>query len=338
MPEPASALARRLADRAEAVCRHYLSNGRRIGGYWQVGDVRNTPGCSMFVRLSGPESGPGAAGHWRDAGTGEHGDLLDVIRESCGLVDFHDVADEARRFLGLTQAPSTRPLRDSSASARRLFRLSQPIGGTLAETYLRNRDIAALPDAAALRFHPRCFYRADGPAPAQIWPAMIAAVTDLGGRTTGVQRTWLDRSGRGKAPVDTPRRALGALLSHAVRFGTADAVMAAGEGIETVLSLRCVLPAMPMAAALSAGNLAALELPGMLRRLYVARDRDSAGDGAFARLAGRAQADGIETIGLLPQLDDFNNDLRRLGLDSLRAWIRIQLAPEDVARFMRSAA
>ncbi|MDP1961601.1 MAG: DNA primase, partial [Reyranella sp.] len=49
----ASELARRLARDAEAVCRHYLSNGRRQGRYWTVGDVRNTPGRSMFVRLSG---------------------------------------------------------------------------------------------------------------------------------------------------------------------------------------------------------------------------------------------------------------------------------------------
>ncbi|HQS50226.1 MAG TPA: DNA primase, partial [Xanthobacteraceae bacterium] len=40
-------LSRRLADRAEAVCRHYLSNGRREGRYWLVGDIRNTPGRSL---------------------------------------------------------------------------------------------------------------------------------------------------------------------------------------------------------------------------------------------------------------------------------------------------
>ena len=97
----ASELARRLAGQAEAVCRHYLSNGRREGRYWLVGDVRNTPGRSLFVRLKGGESARGAAGKWTDAATGEHGDLLDIIRESCGLVDFKDVADEARRFLSL---------------------------------------------------------------------------------------------------------------------------------------------------------------------------------------------------------------------------------------------
>ncbi|MGY3294622.1 hypothetical protein ACVWWP_007689 [Bradyrhizobium sp. LM3.6] len=87
-------LARRLAREAEAVCRHYLSNGKRAGQYWVVGDVHNTPGRSLFVRLK--ESPKGSAGKWTDAATGEHGDLLDVIRETCGLRDFREVAEERR--------------------------------------------------------------------------------------------------------------------------------------------------------------------------------------------------------------------------------------------------
>ena len=84
---------------------------------------------------------------------------------------------------------------------------------------------------------------------------MIARVTDLEGRITGAQRTWLDPDGfhpvrLGKAAIDTPRRAMGDLLGNAVSFGVANDVLAAGEGIETMLSLRCVLPTLPMAAAL----------------------------------------------------------------------------------------
>jgi hypothetical protein len=62
----AADIARRLAQNAEAVCRHYLSNGRREGRYWVVGDVANTPGRSLYVRLFGPLSGKGAAGNWTD--------------------------------------------------------------------------------------------------------------------------------------------------------------------------------------------------------------------------------------------------------------------------------
>ena len=64
MAGDASELARRLSCEAEAVCRHYLSNGRRAGRYWLVGDVYNTPGRSLFVRLH--ESPKGPAGKWTD--------------------------------------------------------------------------------------------------------------------------------------------------------------------------------------------------------------------------------------------------------------------------------
>jgi len=346
MHNHAAELAQRLARDAEAVCRHYLSNGRREGRYWLVGDVRNTPGRSLFVRLKGAESGKGAAGKWTDAATGDHGDLLDVIRESRGLVDFHDVVDEARRFLCLPRPePDAEPRQriptvpaGSSESARRLFAMSQPILGTVVEAYLRGRGITALHGAGNLRFHPRCYYRPDQYAPTETWPAMIAAVSDLAGQITGAHRTWLDPSGRGKAPVDTPRRAMGHLLGHAVRFDVAHDVMAAGEGIETMLSLRCVLPNMPMAAALSAAHLAAILFPAPLRRLYIVRDDDPAGDSAMASLIDRAHETGIEAISLSPTLEDFNEDLRTLGIDALRAAVRVQITPEDVARFMELPA
>jgi hypothetical protein len=342
MSSEAADLAHRLARDAEAVCRYYLSNGRRQGRYWTVGDVRNTPGRSMFVRLSGSESGPGAAGHWTDAASAEYGDLLDVIRESCGLTQFRDVAEEARRFLSLPRAEPRRtpkPVRiavpaGSPEAARRLIAMSQPIRRTLVETYLRNRGIKAVHDAGALRFHPRCYYRPDDSSPTETWPAMIAAVTDLADRITGAHRTWLDPSGKDKAPIDTPRRAMGHLLGNGVRFGIADDVMAAGEGIETMLSLRSALPTMPMVAALSANHLAVLLFPATLQRLYIARDRDAAGDAVTATLTERARTSGIEPIALSPTRGDFNEDLRHLGLDDLRAALRVQLVPEDVARFM----
>ena len=139
MSRDASELSSCLARSAEAVCRHYLSNGRRQGRYWTVGDVRNAPGRSMYVRLSGPDSGRGAAGHWTDAASSEYGDLLDVIRESCGFIDFRDVADEARRFLSLPRderrhtqksAHTAVPV-GSPERAQRLFAMSQPISGTV---------------------------------------------------------------------------------------------------------------------------------------------------------------------------------------------------------------
>ena len=342
MPNTASELARRLATNAEAVCRHYLSNGYRQGRYWLVGDVGNTPGRSLYVRLHGPEAGRGAAGKWTDAATGEHGDLLDLIAANRRIDAPRDVLDEARRFLSLpvpetTPRPSPAPA-GSPEAARRLFAASGPVVGTVAETYLRERGLTAFRDCTALRFHPRCYYRQDDEAPAGArtdWPAIVASITDVDGTMTGVHRTWLDPSGCRKAPVGTPRRAMGQLLGNAVRFGSALDVMAAGEGIETMLSLRRIMPTLPMVAALSANHLAALVLPSTLRRLYVARDNDPAGQRAVDVLAEQAQGSGIEALALVPTLGDFNDDLRQLSPDALALAIRMQLVPEDVARFWR---
>ena len=93
-----------------------------------------------------------------------------------------------------------------------------------------------------------------------------------------------------------------------------------------------------MAAALSAAHLSAILFPETLRRLYIARDNDPAGDSAMATLIERANAAGIEAIVVSPRLGDFNEDLRLVGLESLRAAARVQIAPQVVARFMALAA
>ena len=339
----AADLARRLARDAEAVCRHYLSNGHRRGRYWVIGDVMNTPGRSLYVRLTGPDSGPSAAGKWTDAATGEHGDLLDLIRLNRNLNGLGEAIDEARRFLALPCPPIPSPINrghvrpaasGSSEAARRLFRAGHPVPGTPAEAYLRARGITGRLDWPALRYHPSVYYRATEEDPLQIWPALLAAVTDIDGNITGIQRTWLDPRRSEKAPLADSRRALGNLLGNGVRFGKAADILAAGEGVETMLALKSVLPSLPVIAALSANHLAALDLPPALRRLYVARDNDAAGLRAAERLRERGIGAGIEIRELVPVHGDFNLDLCRLGPERMRAHLADQLVPSDCARFL----
>lgn len=343
MAEDASELAQRLAREAEAVCRQYLSNGRREGAYWLVGDLANRPGRSLYVRISGPAA-TGGIGKWTDAATGEHGDLLDLIALARNLPRLRDALDEARRFLALPRRPEPPAPRlagpttpGSAQAARRLFAMARPLRGTLADAYLRRRGLADLADCDALRFHPHCFYRPgpdDAPDAPTAAPALICAVTDLAGRQTGLTRTWLDPATCGKAMVASPRRAMGELNGHGVRFGAAGAVLAAGEGVETVLSLRQAAPRLPMVAATSAAHLAALELPAGLCRLYLAPDNDHAGHRAVGQLARRAQAQGVETIMLTPNLGDFNDDLRQFGAPALATRLRLQFAPEDAGQLL----
>lgn len=340
MTGSASELARRLGEHAEAVCREYLSNGRLSGNHWIVGDVRNSPGRSMHVRLKANAKGP--AGKWVDEATSEHGDLLDVIEASCGLTEFREVADEARRFLAMPR-PQAQDLgaerepaaaRGSPDAARRLFAMSKPVAGTLAERYLAGRGILIACREHSLRFHPGCYYRDLATGDTLTLPALIAAATDLDGRITGLQRTWLDPHGADKAQVADPRRSLGHLLGNGIWLGLEPGVpipvMAAGEGLETMASLCTVMPLLPMAAATSANHLAGLSFPPGCRRLYIAADADAAGRHGIERLGRRAGEAGIVALVLRPQLGDFNDDLRSLGPDRLAAWLRDQLVPDDV--------
>ncbi|MEQ8285728.1 toprim domain-containing protein [Thalassospira sp.] len=317
----ASDLARGLGDNAEAVCQTYLTKGRRQGRYWICGDVYGTPGRSLYVQLFGER-----AGKWTDGAEGTHGDLLDLIMANRGL-DFRAACDEARAFLSLPIIPMKRPEPappGTSVAARRLFAASSSIRGTLAEVYLCQRGVTLPSDVSALRFHPRCYYRA--PLGRETWPALIAAVTDGKGAVTGVHRTWLSPDG-GKAPVDQPRRALGHLAGNGVRFGTVTDTMLAAEGLETALALKMIMPEMPVMAALSAAHLAALTWPPKLRRLYVARDNDEVGRLALEKI--RSRAGEIDVRELVPRAEDFNADLLTLGPDRLRGWIGEQLAPDD---------
>jgi hypothetical protein len=345
MEKPASQISHRLGQQAEAVCRHYLSKGYREGRYWMVGNAQNVPGRSLYVRLVDMEKG--VAGKWTDAATGQHGDLLDIIALNQGHHQLRDTLDEARRFLSLP-IPVTDPNEDrnrpkskvaagSPAAAKRLFTASKSIHDTVVESYLRKRGITNLTDCEALRFHPHCYYRPskdDAPDTCTAWPALIAVVTDLSGKQTGVHRTWLDPDALTKAPIASPRRAMGNILGHAIRFGIVGDVMIAGEGIETMLSLREVMRDMPLVAATSSAHLAAILFPPTLRRLYVARDNDLAGHGAVATLTQRAEPAGIEVIPLVPHLGDFNDDLRQLGAIHLGAALATQLVPLDRERFL----
>ncbi|MDE0052526.1 MAG: toprim domain-containing protein [Rhodospirillales bacterium] len=324
----ATAVAAALGARAEEVCRRYLPHGRKHGRYWTAGDIRGARGRSLFVRLAPP----GVPGKWTDAATGEHGDLLDLIRIASGAGSLRAALAEARAFLSMPAVPASHAPDeyDRTEAARRLWQRCRAIDGTHAEAYLRARaiDRCRLHASvfAALRFHPALFHR-DGGSVRRL-PALVAAVTGADDTLTGVHRTWLDPTRPAKAPVARPRKALGRVHGLAVRFGDpAPLTLLVGEGIETVLSLVTAMPDTVAAAALSAGSLGAFAPPPGVRRVVVARDNDPDGERAAERLARRCARAGVAVHVLVPQNDDFNDDLLALGSAALAA----RLAP--VLRF-----
>jgi hypothetical protein len=190
--------------------------------------------------------------------------------------------------------------------AKWLWQKAQPIGGTVAEAYLRGRGISCtLPPT--LRFHPSCWHGAT----ARRFPALLARVE--GGSDFAVHRTYLRPDGSGKADVNPAKAMLGSTAGGAVRLVQAQGPLVVAEGIETALSLASDLLRGPATvwAALSTSGLRGLMLPNTQARLTIAPDGDEPGRNAASALAERAEALGW-AVSLLAAPDgrDWNDVLR----------------------------
>ena len=323
MDSVTSDIVRRLANQAEAVCRRYLSNGRRVGAYWIVGDVRNAKGRSLFVRLASRDGAP--AGKWTDAATGEHGDLLDVIAAAVGAESHGEALDEARQFLGVTGVSPSRSFpHNGEALAARIFAAARRLEGGLGTAYLADRGLDHRLAGDEVRFAPHCSFSDGGARRSR--PALISAVRDDKGAVVGILRTYLTVA---TPPTMFARRALGRIRGKGVVFGVETEAMIIAEGLETALSVRMALRGSTVVSALSAAHLALWTPPPTLRRLYIAADRDAAGLNAAERLAARARAGGTTCETLFPLAKDFNDDLRAHGVEALRTRLLSRLDPVD---------
>ena len=239
--------------------------------------------------------------------------LLNCKKSAC---DFADILAAAGIAPGSYTPPDPATIaqreRDAKAEAekragqaRRCWQEAQPIAGTVAETYLRNRGITC-PLPRTLGFHGSCWHGAT----AKRHPALISAVQGAG--MAAVHRTYLRPDGGGKADIDPAKAMLGATAGGAVRLTEAQVPLVVAEGIETALSLASGLLGRPATiwAALSTSGIRGLRLPPQPGRLTIAPDGDTAGREAANALAERAHALGWQ-VSLLPAPDgrDWNDVL-----------------------------
>lgn len=257
---------------------------------------------------------------------GTDGRLLAKCHAGC---DFRDIMD-ALRGLGLIEGGGTYTPPSAAEIAKReaadqeqaerterkamaTWKETQPISGTIAETYLRIRGITCdLPDT--MRYHPDCWHPT-----AKRYPAMVSLVEGL--PRLAIHRTYLRPDGSGKAKVEPAKAMQGACAGGAVRVTRSQGKLpvqplVVAEGIETALSLASGLLRTPATiwAALSAPGIAGLHLPDISGRLTIAADGDDAGHAAAHKLAERATALGW-TVSMLPAPlgRDWNDILREKG-------------------------
>lgn len=249
---------------------------------------------------------------------GDDGRLLTKCFTGCSFIEIV----EALRGLGISEPGRTfRP--DPAEMARRreaerqqalrrqrqaeqVWTEAQPIGGTVAETYLRNRAIAG-PPPDCLRFHPDCWH---GPT-ARRYPALVACVTRRG-QIQGVQRIYLTGDGS-KAAIDPVKLSLGKCAGGAVRLADGAGALVVCEGIETGLSLVDGLRGRCGAvwACLGTKGLEAIELPAGLPELVIAPDGDAPGIEAANALAARAISEGVPVRIMPPPKGQDWNDVAR---------------------------
>jgi hypothetical protein len=205
---------------------------------------------------------------------------------------------------------------ERTTRALALWPQSRPPEGTPVQAYLESRGLA-LPDGAeeAIRFHRLC------PFAGKKVPAMVALVRDIiTDAPRAVHRTALSLEGR-KVEIDgKDRLALGPIAGGAVKI-TADPdvtlCLGIGEGIESTLSLR-ELPefgASPVWALLSAGGVAAFPVLSGIECLWIAVDRDPAGERAAHACAERWRAAGREVFLVKPKAEraDLNDIAMKKG-------------------------
>ncbi|MGO4757851.1 toprim domain-containing protein, partial [Streptomyces sp. 2MCAF27] len=210
---------------------------------------------------------------------GEGGRLLVRCHAGC---DFRDVM-RALEAGGIDHQPDTTPKpaparRDHTEAIQRIWSASKP--APLLTTYLLHRGITMAPPAC-LRLHGGLDHR---PTETR-WPAMVASVDNGDGRV-GVHRTFLRSDGRGKAPIEPAKMALGDLRDGAVRLAPAGDVLGISEGIETGLAAM-ILHGIPAWAALSSSRLDKLTIPVNVRRVAIFADNDVAGRQAAEKAAKR---------------------------------------------------
>ena len=170
---------------------------------------------------------------------------------------------------------------DLFAIAMRIWQESQPIGGTPAETYLRNRAIT-IPLPETLRFH-SLLYHQEARVSA---PAMVAMVQGARGEPVAIHRTWITSDGSGKADLVPVRKSLCPTAGHSVHLGGSDDRIVIAEGVETALS--CIqLWGFGGWAALSASGMNNLVVPTTITEIVVCGDADETGRKAAISLRDR---------------------------------------------------
>lgn len=223
-------------------------------------------------------------------GCGWSGDVFRYHADRTGL-GFAAALDDLAIRAGLLpdragrQRPVARPVTERRSGDDEARELSARIAGAwqiwtaacswrhpAVDAYLAGRGIQFGSWPPTLRYHPRAPHRL-----ARVTaPAMVAAIQAGDGRVRGVHCTFLAPGGVGKATgLGKTKLMYGQAWGGAIRLTQAAAHLHVAEGIETAASILVAGAGAHVWAAGSLGNMAAMELPRLVRMVHLWTDGDS---------------------------------------------------------------
>lgn len=240
-------------------------------------------------------------------GCGKSGDVLDFVRLSKG-VGLREAAELLSSgtlpAIQIAAPPVDRNPAQRLEEARSIWRAASPARGTLAEAYLRSRGLH-LPIPESIRFA-QLRYGRRGP----LHPVLVAVVANANDQFIGIQRTYLNASGTGKAAVAKAKLNLGSVTGGAMRLAPAARVMMIAEGLEDGLTLQQEFGRATWVSA-GAGNLSSMILPAGVEAVTIGGDADDTGRSAAAKAVDTFTRRGIRARAIFPlEGKDFNAELQ----------------------------
>ena len=292
------------------VIRRYVPDLKRKGG-------EHTALCPFHNEKSPSFTVNDDKGFYHCFGCGAHGDVIDFV-QLIGGVDFREAVDSltggasdpeaVRRHIEARAEVSRLQASEDTSKAKQagdIWKVSQAANGGPVDQYLHGRGVT-IPVPPSIRFHPALMYK---PSNLEL-PAMVAALQRPDGQVVGVHRTYILPNGRGKAPVSSPKMALGRLAGNAVRLAAATETLGIAEGIETGLSAMQLYDDPVWCACGS--NLAGVIVPDTVKRVVIYADNGEAGQLAADKAAAKFYQQGrrVTIVRPIDGFGDFNDYLQ----------------------------
>lgn len=303
-----------VASRHIAWDRRKTSAGR--GDYWACCPFHDENSPSFHVREG--------EGKFKCFGCGESGDVIELLMrlerlsfpDAVRRLGGSDAAGE-RRYAAPKPTTEEPPDEHKLACAQTIWDDATLLTGSLGETYLRSRGIAAgAASSADIRFHASAPYWGYEPARSKRYPAMVAAIRKPDRTFIGAHVTYLAPDGMGKADVNVARKVFAKKDGGFIRLGPIGERLVVGEGIESALSA-AEISGRPSISAVTSENMAKLPIISGVRDWLIAYDRDARQQGykAGKALADRLRGAGLDVRALPPPNDvkDWNDAAQLRG-------------------------